>query len=120
SGTSPSAVLALDAADLDINANRAKTAASSVVIEWSAETSDLLGWLLAGRRHGPVFLTGRRAPAQAADCDVCPLTHRARMSYRRPAEIFTAPTAALDPAGRGWTLHQLRPRSTVATSDNGA
>jgi integrase/recombinase XerD len=30
------------------------------------------------------------------------------MSYRRAAEIFTAHTAALDPAGRGWTLHQLR------------
>jgi integrase len=118
SGASPSAVLALDAADLDIDANRTKRAASSGVIEWSAETSDLLGWLLAGRRHGPVFLTGRRAPAQAAACDVCPLTHRARMSYRRAAEIFTAHTAALDPVGRGWTLHQLRPRSTVAISDN--
>ena len=29
------------------------------------------------------------------------------MSYRRAAEIFTAATAPLDPAGRGWTLHQL-------------
>jgi len=102
------AVLALDAADVDLDRNRAKAAATPL-IEWSAETSDLLGWLLAGRSHGPVFLTGRRAPAQAAAHDVCPLTGRARMSYRRAAEIFTAHTAALDPAGRGWTLHQLRP-----------
>jgi integrase/recombinase XerD len=29
------------------------------------------------------------------------------MSYRRAAEIFTALTGPLDPAGRGWTLHQL-------------
>jgi integrase len=109
SGAAATAVLALDAADLDLDGNRAKAAAASVPIEWSAETSDLLGWLLAGRRHGPVFLTGRRARAHAAASDVCPLTGRARMSYRRAAEIFTAHTAALDPAGRGWTLHQLRP-----------
>jgi integrase len=109
SGAPPTAVLALDAADLDLDRSRAKAAASSVLIKWSAETSDLLSWLLAGRRHGPVFLTDRRAPAQAAPRDVCPLTGRARMSYRRAAEIFTAHTAALDPAGRGWTLHQLRP-----------
>jgi integrase/recombinase XerD len=29
------------------------------------------------------------------------------MSYRRAAEIFTAATVPLDPAGRGWTLHQF-------------
>ena len=29
------------------------------------------------------------------------------MSYRRAAEIFTSATVPLDPAGRGWTLHQL-------------
>jgi hypothetical protein len=40
--------------------------------------------------------------------DVCPVTGRARMSYRRDAEIFTTLTRSLDPAGRGWTLHQLR------------
>lgn len=30
------------------------------------------------------------------------------MSYRRAAEIFRAVTRPLDPAGRGWTLSQLR------------
>ncbi|HEX5191139.1 MAG TPA: hypothetical protein VFW16_16475 [Streptosporangiaceae bacterium] len=74
----------------------------------SAGTSDLIGWLLTGRAHGPVFLTGRRAPAHVTRRDVCPLSGRARMSYRRAAEIFTAHTAALDPRGRGWTLNQLR------------
>ena len=77
-------------------------------MSWARETSDLLGWLLAGRRHGPLFLTGRRAPARIAASDVCPLTGRARMAYRRAAEIFTAHTSALDPLGHGWTLHQLR------------
>jgi integrase len=77
-------------------------------IRWREGTSQLLGWLLAGRTCGPVFLTGRRAPSGAAQADVCPVTGRARMSYRRAAEIFTAATRPLDPGGRGWTLSQLR------------
>jgi integrase/recombinase XerD len=36
------------------------------------------------------------------------VTGRGRLSYRRAAEIFTTATVPLDPAGRGWTLHQLR------------
>jgi len=35
------------------------------------------------------------------------VTGQARMSYRRAAELFTTLTRPLDPAGRGWTLHQL-------------
>jgi hypothetical protein len=35
------------------------------------------------------------------------------MSYRRAAEIFTQWSRPLDPAGRGWTLHQLRPPSRM-------
>ena len=55
------------------------------------------------------------APAGTPQADVCPLTGRARMSYRRAAEIFTTATRPLDPAGRGWTLHQLRaPASRAA------
>lgn len=71
------------------------------------ETADLVGWLLAGRPGGPLFLTGRKAPAGTPPRDVCPVTGRARMSYRRAAEIFTGRTRPLDPAGHGWTLHQL-------------
>jgi integrase/recombinase XerD len=54
-----------------------------------------------------VFVTGRRAPAGADPAHICPVTGRARMSYRRAAEIFTSATVPLDPAGQGWTLHQL-------------
>jgi integrase/recombinase XerD len=57
---------------------------------------------------GPVFVTQRRARADAAPADMCPVTGQARMSYRRAAEIFTTATRPLDPADRGWTLHQLR------------
>ena len=55
-------------------------------------------------RAGPVFLTDiapAPAPAQPALADFDPATGRARLSYRRAAEIFTT-------AGGGWTLHQLR------------
>ncbi|HEX4660668.1 MAG TPA: site-specific recombinase, partial [Streptosporangiaceae bacterium] len=77
-------------------------------IRWRDGTSQLLRWLLAGRTDGPVFLTERRAPARADPADVCPVSRRARMSYRRAAEIFSTVTRPLDPAGQGWTLSQLR------------
>jgi len=101
-------VLTLDAGRLDLRGGRAPVgpAGPGGWIRWRDGTSQLLSWLLAGRTCGPVFLTDRRAPAGAAD--VCPVTGRARMSYRRAAEIFTAATRPLDPGGRGWTLGQLR------------
>jgi len=110
-------VLALDAGQLNLSGNRARAEMPypsgpawerAAWIEWESSTTELLGWLMAGRACGPVFLTDRRAPARAAAADRCPITGRARMSYRRAAEIFTAATRPLDPAGRGWTLHQLR------------
>ena len=90
---------------IDVRARQARLPGRGQ-LQWSPLTSDLLGWLLAGRRHGPVFLTDRRAAGTSA-ADVCPLSGRGRMSYRRAAEIFTEHTRALDPGGRGWMLHQL-------------
>jgi hypothetical protein len=103
-------VLGLDAGRLDLagSGGRVGTPGAAGWLRWREGTSQLLGWLLAGRSCGPVFLAGRRAPAGAVPADVCPLTGRVRMSYRRAAEIFAAVTRPLDPAGRGWTLHQLR------------
>ncbi len=112
SGATADAVLGLDADKIDTGRRRARLAgggpAAAPRIEWGDRTAELLGWLLAGRRCGPVFLTDRRAPAGAPLADVCPLDGRGRMSYRRAAEIFTEHTRALDPKGTGWTLHQLR------------
>lgn len=105
SGVGAETALALDAAAIDC---RTRAPAAPGVISFGAETGELISWLLAGRRHGPLFLTDRRAPAGMRLADVCPLTGRARMSYRRAAEIFTEHTRPLDTAGRGWTLHQLR------------
>lgn len=100
-------ILALDVPAVDLARRRARGPAPAG-LAWAPATSQLLGWLLAGRPCGPVFLTDRRAPSGAPAADVCPVTGRARMSYRRAAEIFTTRTRTLDPAGHGWTLHQLR------------
>jgi site-specific recombinase XerD len=111
SGAPAGEVLALNASQLDLSWHRVRTcpgAGPRVTIQWRETTSQVLRWLLAGRTWGPVFLTDRKAPARAASADVCPVTGRARMSYRRAAEIFTTLTRPLDPAGQGWTLHQLR------------
>jgi integrase/recombinase XerD len=112
-------VLALDAGHLDLSGHRVRRRSAADArprLRWRDGTSQLLRLLLAGRPCGPVFLTERRAPAQAPAADVCPITGRARMSYRRAAEIFTTVTRPLDPADRGWTLHQLR-RAGPAAAD---
>jgi hypothetical protein len=110
-------VLGLDAGRLDLAGSGGcvgPPGRAAAWIGWREGTSQLLSWLLAGRRYGPVFLAGRRAPAGALPADICPVTGRARMSYRRAAEIFAAVTRPLDPAGRGWTLHQLRQAGLAA------
>ena len=118
SGAAAPAVLALDPDDLDLGRGRVRPSAWRRLVTagigpgeaatFGPAAAEMLGWLLAGRRHGPVFRTDRRAAAGTDQADVCPLTGRARMSYRRAAEIFTGWTRPLDPAGHGWTLHQLR------------
>jgi integrase len=110
SGAPAAEVLALDANWLDLSLHRVRQrpgAGSRARLEWQESSSQILRWLLSGRTWGPVFLTDRKAPARTPTADVCPLTGQARMSYRRAAEIFAALTRPLDPAGRGWTLHQL-------------
>ena len=114
SGARVEDVLGLDAARVDLRGRSAPPRRGDGWIRWRDATSEVLGWLLAGRTCGPVFLTDRRAPASAAAADVCPVTGRARMSYRRAAEIFSTATRPLDPAGRGWTLGQLRQAGLAA------
>ena len=104
-------VLRLNAGALDLIRHRGRRSPSGPDqwIRWGAASTELVRWLTAGRPEGPVFLTSRRAPAGTPAADVCPLTGRARLSYRRAAEVFTEVTRPLDPAGGGWTLSQLRP-----------
>ncbi|WP_327073631.1 hypothetical protein OG196_19600 [Kitasatospora purpeofusca] len=100
SGAPVETVLALDVDDLDLPHRR--THPSAPPLTWQAGTARLLPLHLAGRTAGPLLLTDRRAPAATPAADRCPHTHRARLSYRRAAELFT--THAPDR-----TLRQLRP-----------
>lgn len=109
SGAGAARVLALDADRVDLQRHRTRERPGDrpgAGLGWQEPTSQALRWLLAGRTSGPVFVTGRRFRA-ASPADRCPVTGQARMSYRRAAELFTTLTRPLDPAGRGWTLHQL-------------
>lgn len=106
-------ILNLNLSDLDLPNRRARVVSKGGQIEWvhyESGAAALLPRLLAGRTHpdSPVFLTDRKAPARTPRLDVCPVTGRARLSYRRAAELFERATAQLDRDGTGWTLHQLR------------
>ncbi|MFC5663424.1 hypothetical protein ACFP3U_10590 [Kitasatospora misakiensis] len=101
SGAPVETVLALDVDDLDLPHRR--THPSAPPLTWQAGTARLLPPHLAGRPSGPLFLTDRRAPATTPAADRCPHTGRARLSYRRAAELFTTHTPT-------HTLRHLRPR----------
>lgn len=116
-------VLTLDVGDLDLRNKRARVVAKGGAVEWihwQSGAAQLLPRLLRGRQAGPVFQTDRRAPARTPALDICPVTGRARLSYRRAAELFTAATSALDPTGAGWTLHQLRHSDLTHEAEDGA
>ena len=116
-------VLRLDAGSLDLARHRGRAGPPwpGSWVEWAGASTELLRWLTAGRPEGPVFLTTRRAPAGTPAPDVCPLTGRGRLSYRRAAEVFTEVTRPLDPAGRGWSLSSsARSRPGLARGRTGA
>ncbi|MBW3548145.1 MAG: tyrosine-type recombinase/integrase, partial [Actinobacteria bacterium] len=99
-------ILLLDVGDLDVPNKRAMVigkGGNAEPIGWETATARLLPRYLAGRNAGPLFLSSL-APApsrQPAAADAEPGTGRARLSYRRAAEVFRT-------ASGGWTLHQLR------------
>jgi integrase/recombinase XerD len=97
-------------------------------IHWQSGTAQLLPRLIAGRTHGPLFLTDRKAPARTPNLDTCPVTGRARLSYRRAEEIFEESTRLLaNPLAsphhfddlEGWTLHRLRHSSLTHDAEDG-
>lgn len=109
-----SEALGLNVEDLDLP-NR-----SAAIVEkggrrdyvfWQTPTARLLPHLIAGRGHGPLFVTDRRARVVLAPGDVCPQTGRARLSYRRAAELFAQHT--------GRTLHQLRHSALTHLAEDG-
>ena len=99
-------VLSLNVEDLELDNKRARVGSKGGDVEWlhlQAGSARLLPRLIAGRSRGPLFLSDRLpAPARMpAAADLCPVTGRSRLSYRRAEELFSA-------ASGGWTLHQLR------------
>ena len=110
-------VLRLNVEDLDTSRKRASTVrkgGDQDVLHWQTGTARLLPHVTAGRTHGPLFLAERPpAPSRApAALDLDQNTGRARLSYRRAAEIFTA-------ASGGSTLHQLRHSALTHLAEDG-
>jgi integrase len=114
-------ILRLDVEDLDLANRRSKVtrkgSAVDVVI-WQTRTARLLPRLLKGRRSGPLFLTDRRARVALPPGDVDSVSGKARLSYRRAAEVFEEATAGEH--GGPWTLHQLRHSALTHDAENGA
>ncbi|MEA2231585.1 MAG: integrase/recombinase XerD [Solirubrobacteraceae bacterium] len=98
-------ILGIDIQDLDIPNERARVGSKgrdTDYVFFQAGTARLLPRLLGGRDRGPVFLS-HLAPSPAripASLDLCPVTGRGRLSYRRAEELLVKHT--------GWTLHQFR------------
>ncbi|WP_371518265.1 hypothetical protein [Kitasatospora sp. NBC_01300] len=119
SGAAIDTVLALDTDHLDLPRHRTLHRPGRTPVHWRSGTARLLPLLVAGRTAGPLFLTDRRAPAGTPAPDRCPHTGRARLSYRRAAELLTAHTAPLTPGAHGWTLRQLRPGTPPSPDSDG-
>lgn len=114
-------VLMLDVPDLD-TANRCavvtRKGGTREVIAWQTGTARLLPRMLAGRKSGPLFLTDRKARPSVAVSDIDPATKRARLSYRRAAELFETHTAGY--VDGPYTLHQLRHSRLTHAAEEGA
>ncbi len=108
-------ILSLDVADLDLPNKRARVRSKGGAIEWvfwQTGAALLLPRLLTGRTTGPVFLADRQPTRVVPSVDLCPLTGRGRLSYRRAAEVFSDAT-------QGWTLHQLRHSALTHAAEDG-
>ena len=65
-----------------------------------------------------MFLTDRRSRVELPPGDVDPASGKARLSYRRAAEIFEEATTSEQDGP--WTLHQLRHSALTHDAENGA
>jgi integrase len=111
-----SEVLSLDVPDLNLRTHQARVrrkGGAADVIVWQTGTARLLPRLLQGRNAGPLFLTERRARVALPVADLDPVSGRARLSYRRAAEVFEQATG-------GWALHQLRHSALTHAAEDGA
>ncbi len=86
-------------------------------VNWSSLTARRLPNVIAKRSSGPLFISNRLPTRTPAEHDLCPTTGRARLSYRRAAELFK--TATTKPDGSHYTLHQLRHSRLTHLAANG-
>ncbi|MBA8824715.1 integrase [Saccharopolyspora lacisalsi] len=103
------ALLLLDVDELDLANRRAvvrRKGGAADVITWQTRTARLSHRYVGTRTRVPPFVTDRAA-------DVDPGTGRARLSYRRAAELFGY-------ASGGWTLHELRRSALTHAAEEGA
>lgn len=108
-------ILSLDVDDVDLPNKRARVQSKGGATEWvfwQTGSALLLPRQLAGRSEGPVFLADRLPTKAVPSIDRCPVTGRARLSYRRAAELFSEATG-------GWTLHQLRHSALTHAAEDG-
>jgi len=110
-------ILALNVENLDMPRRRAVVIGKggrAELVGWETKTARLLPRHLKHRTSGPLFLADiAPAPArQPALADLDPDTGRARLSYRRAEELFSA-------ASGGWTLHQLRHSRLTHLAEHG-
>jgi integrase/recombinase XerD len=126
-------ILNLDITDLQRPDNRARIVGKGGTIGWvhwqTGTALLLLPRLIAARTRGPLFLADRLPTRAVPVVDRCPDTGRARLSYRRAAELFNQHTRALahpDVTDRaalanlgGWDLHQLRHSALTHEAEDG-
>lgn len=108
-------LLLLDVDELDLANRRAQVlrkGGAADGITWQTRTARLLARYVGTRTRGPLFVTDRAARVPVADGDRDPHTGRARLSYRRAAELFTQ-------ASGGWTLHDLRHSALTHAAEDG-
>ncbi|MEK8174326.1 site-specific integrase [Streptomyces sp. M19] len=124
-------MLCLNVEDLYLPDKRGRITAKGGATEWihwQSGTAQLLPRLIGRRTRGPLFLTGRKAPAGTPTLDVCPEPGRARLSYRRAEEIFEENARLLaNPLASpediedldGFTLHRLRHSALTHDAEGG-
>ena len=115
-----SAILQLNVEDLDLRNRSAviiQKGGHAIQVAWGDGTAAILGRLVAGRTHGPVFLTdlpaGPRRAAATKSRDIDPETGRTRLSYGRARALIERYT------GGEITLHQLRHSSLTHLAEAG-
>jgi len=102
-------LLLLDIEDLDLANKEAVITGkggNAEHIHWSSLTAGRLPGIIAKRSSGPLFIANRKPTRAPAAGDLCATTGKARLSYRRAAELFK--TATTRPDGTHHTLRQLR------------